>query len=50
MGNNLVEPTGEGLLVVPVNFAVVLLGPAGPVLRRTGAGGSAGLPPIEAGW
>ena len=33
---DLVEPPGEGLSVIPVNFAVVLLWPAGPVLRGTG--------------
>jgi len=33
---HLVEASGEGLLVVPVNFAIVLLRPAGLLLRRTG--------------
>ena len=33
---HLVEAPGEGFLVVPVNFAIVLLRPAGLLLWRTG--------------
>jgi len=33
---DLVETPGELLAVIPVNFAIVLLRPTGPVLRRSG--------------